>query len=143
MSDSQSQSDIQENSIVRTPHWVTGIIVGVLVILIIMFVDLSFRIDILKDIGCEYIRQPFSTWPHNLKISTILRPTKVALIIPVCLLLLYVLFRGSLANTRKSKFSVPLILILISVICSSCYVSSMIALHQAGDAIFWCNPRML
>ena len=85
---SDLQSDIQENSSFRTPRWLKGGIIGVLVYLVIVgSVYLFFniiKVDLPPVVAnpSDPICQPFSTWPTNLKLYILLEIVKLDLMLP-------------------------------------------------------------
>ncbi len=133
MSDSQPQSGTQEDSSIHPPCWFIGIIVGGLIFLLIMYIGLSLGIEYYFDKGLEFAYEyekfecePFSTWPLYFKLFPILLNTREALSFPAIFLILYACFGVSRVDKRGVKVVVPLTLILLSILCSSCYVSNVI-----------------
>jgi len=87
------------------------------------------------DIKC----QPFSTWPIDFRLSAILQHIKESLVIPAVFFMLYALIGGLRVENSRRKVVVPLILILLSIICSSCYVSWIINLEEQVKELFACS----
>ncbi|MCK4692754.1 MAG: hypothetical protein KAT23_03935 [Anaerolineales bacterium] len=85
---SNVRSDIQENSSIRTPRWLKGVIIGVLVYLVIVgSVYLCYniiKVDLPPFVAnpSDPICQPFSTWPINLKLYLLLEIVKLDLMLP-------------------------------------------------------------
>jgi hypothetical protein len=85
---SDIQSDILENSSFRTPRWLKGGIIGVLVYLVIVGgVYLCYniiKVDLPPVVAnpSDPICQPFSTWPTNLKLYILLEIVKLDLMLP-------------------------------------------------------------
>jgi hypothetical protein len=150
MSDTQAQLDTQNDSSIRPPRSFTGIFVGGLIFLFIMLLGLSLWIESYFDKGLEFVFeyekfecQPFSTWPLNKKLFPILLHTREALIFPTILLILYAYFGVSRVDKRGVKVAVPLMLILLSILCSSCYVSLAINFEQHFEEILMCSLRIV
>lgn len=98
-----------------------------------MYVGLSLGIDSYSDRGLEFAFEyeefecePFSTWPLYFQLFPILIRTREALWFPAFFLILYAYFGVSRVDKKGVKVAVPLALILLSIQCSSCYVSYVI-----------------
>jgi hypothetical protein len=149
MSETQPQIEIRVDSSVRTPRWLKGIFVGGFIFLLILLVGLSLGIESYFDRGYKFFIdyekfecEPFSTWPLDFQLFAILYHTREALIFPAILhLVYYAFFDVSWVNKRGAKVAMPLTLILLSILCSSCYVSFVInATIRTTMAFEQCAP---